>query len=95
MCRSPKLHSRDRERVHLHGMKEVLEAPDVNKSFQIVFCLSPELGLLWYRREAIEKHYQQHACIYFSQSAMLFLLINIPNVKRISILSTQVTSSFE
>lgn len=44
MCRSPKLDSRDREGLHLRGMNEVLEAPDVNDSFQIVFCLLPELA---------------------------------------------------
>lgn len=38
MCRSPNLHSSDRKRLCLHDMKEVLEAPDVNDSFQIIFC---------------------------------------------------------
>lgn len=64
MCWSPRLHSRGRQRLHLHGMKEVLEATAVDDSFQIVFCLSPELGLLLCRREANEKHYQQQVLAY-------------------------------
>jgi len=39
VCKSPKLHNSDSERLLLLGRKEVLGAPAVNGSLQILICL--------------------------------------------------------
>lgn len=44
LCKSPKLHNSDRERLHLLGMKEVLGAAGVNDDLQIVIWLQARPG---------------------------------------------------